>query len=282
MMGMIAQGGYPLTIFFYPPQSEQKIAGWLGKEHTFLPQNGDDLGERMKNAFRTVFSQGVASAILIGTDIPDLPARIIDEALTSLTDHDAVVGPAYDGGYYLIGFRADTFLPQAFDGISWSTPDVFAQTLRTLETAGSRVHVLQRWRDIDTFEDIEALFRDSQSTPFMGSATIRYMRHNVCGPLSGSNHDPARIRPGSHNVNNFRGDSDMVNEFENKISFQPGDKGLFGETIETLQVNLGLACNQQCLHCHLECSPERKETMAWPVMELILDAVETSRCRFAD
>jgi rSAM/selenodomain-associated transferase 1 len=282
MMGMIAEGGYSLTIFFYPPESEEKIARWLGQEHTFFPQSGDDLGERMKNAFRTVFSQGVASAILIGTDIPDLPARIIDEALTSLTGHDAVLGPTYDGGYYLIGFRADTFLPQAFDGISWSSPEVFAQTLCALETAGCRVHVLQRWRDIDTFEDLEALFRDSQSTPFTGSATIGYMRRTMCGPLSGDNPEPARIRPGPHDVNNFRGESDMVNEFENTISSQPGDKGLFGETIETLQINLGLACNQQCLHCHLECSPQRKETMEWPVMELILGAVETSRCRFAD
>lgn len=282
MMGMIAQGGYPLVISFYPPDSGQKIAGWLGQEHTFLPQSGGDLGERMKNAFRTVFSQGVASAILIGTDIPDLPAPVIDEALTSLTDHDAVVGPTYDGGYYLIGFTADTFLPQAFDGISWSSPEVFAQTLCALEAAGCRVHVLQRWRDIDTFEDLEALFHDSQSTPFNGSATIRYIRRTMCGPVSGNIPDPARILSGPHDVNNFRGDPDMVNEFENTISSQPGDKGLFGETIETLQINLGLTCNQQCHHCHLECSPERKEMMEWPVMELILDAVEASRCRFAD
>lgn len=73
-----------------------------------------------------------------------------------------------------------------------------------------------------------------------------------------------------------------MNDFENRISAQHGIEGLFSDTIETLQVNLGLKCNQQCLHCHLESSPERKEMMEWPVMEMILKAAEDSRCRFID
>ena len=73
-----------------------------------------------------------------------------------------------------------------------------------------------------------------------------------------------------------------VNDFERKIAAQYGHEGLFSDTIETLQVNLGLKCNQQCLHCHMESSPERKEMMEWPVMELILRAVESSCCRRAD
>jgi len=74
----------------------------------------------------------------------------------------------------------------------------------------------------------------------------------------------------------------MLNQFEKNISAQTGDRGLLGEAIETLQVNLGLKCNQQCLHCHLECSPDRSETMEWPVMEHILKAIDASNCRLVD
>ena len=73
-----------------------------------------------------------------------------------------------------------------------------------------------------------------------------------------------------------------MNDFEKRIAAQHGHEGLFSDTIETLQVNIGLKCNQRCRHCHLECSPERPERMEWPVMELILHATETSHCRLVD
>lgn len=73
-----------------------------------------------------------------------------------------------------------------------------------------------------------------------------------------------------------------MNDFEKKIAAQRGEDGLFSNTIETLQVNLGLKCNQHCVHCHVESSPERQETMDWPVMELILQATEVSHCQFVD
>jgi radical SAM/Cys-rich protein len=73
-----------------------------------------------------------------------------------------------------------------------------------------------------------------------------------------------------------------MNDFEKRIAAQHGHEGLFSDTIETLQVNIGLKCSQHCLHCHLECSPERPERMEWLVMELILHAIETSHCRLVD
>ena len=178
MIGMLTGGGYPLAIFFHPPESRQRIVQWLGDEHTLFPQTGDDLGERMKNAFMTVFSQGLRSALLIGSDSPDLPGQIINEALISLKDHDVVVGPSYDGGYYLIGFKADTFLPQVFDGIIWSTPEVFKQTLDVLKKTNPRLHILPKWRDVDTFDDLEALYLNNRDTLFAESATIQYMENN--------------------------------------------------------------------------------------------------------
>ena len=73
-----------------------------------------------------------------------------------------------------------------------------------------------------------------------------------------------------------------MNSFEKKITTHLGKDGLFSDTIDVLQVNVGLKCNQRCLHCHLECSPDRPEMMDWSVMEMILKAVETSRCRLVD
>jgi len=129
----------------------------------------------MKSAFKTVFSQGTRSALLIGSDSPDLPGLIIDEALTFLKDHDAVMGPSCDGGYYLIGFRAETFLPHAFDEIPWSTEEVFVQTMDVLGKANLRVHILPKWRDIDTLDDLEVLFHASQNKSFAKSATMKYI-----------------------------------------------------------------------------------------------------------
>jgi len=181
IIGTLTGGGYSLTIFFHPPDSMQGVVQWLGDEHRLFPQTGDDLGERMKNAFKTVFSQGFRSALLIGSDSPDLPNRIIDEALISLKDHDVVLGPSYDGGYYLIGFRTDTFLPQVFDGIVWSTPAVFRQTLDVLKKTNPRFHILPKWRDIDTFDDLKALYLKNRDTPFAESETIKYMENNRYG-----------------------------------------------------------------------------------------------------
>jgi hypothetical protein len=175
---MLKGGRYPFAISFYPPDSRQKIVRWLGDGYTLIPQIGHDLGERMATAFETIFSQGLSSAVLIGSDSPDLPNEVIEEALISLKEYDSVIGPSYDGGYYLIGFRADTFLPQAFDGISWSTPEVFMQTLGILRKANLRVHILPTWRDIDTLDDLKALYSVSQGTPFAESATIKYIMIN--------------------------------------------------------------------------------------------------------
>jgi radical SAM/Cys-rich protein len=78
------------------------------------------------------------------------------------------------------------------------------------------------------------------------------------------------------------GGREIMNNFEEKITAHIGKDGLFGDTIDVLQVNVGLKCNQNCLHCHLDCSPKRPEMMGWPIMKMILGAVEASRCRLVD
>jgi rSAM/selenodomain-associated transferase 1 len=137
-----------------------------------FPQAGADLGERMKNAFQHCFADGFDDVIIIGSDIPDLPPEIFAEAFAALENRGAVIGPAADGGYYLIGFRKETFAPEAFEGIVWSTQAVFAETVARLERVGVGVHLLPSWRDVDTVDDLRDLVRRHRDTPFAGSRTM--------------------------------------------------------------------------------------------------------------
>ena len=148
-------GGTFIFYLCYSPDSPlSSLKDWLGDHYLFIPQTGVDLGERMKNGFLEVLSMNFKRVVLIGSDIPDLPLEFIEEAFTSLQEKDAVIGPALDGGYYLIGFKKDTFSPRVFEGIHWSTASVFEKTLKILEQEGRTVHTLQPLRDIDTVEDL--------------------------------------------------------------------------------------------------------------------------------
>jgi rSAM/selenodomain-associated transferase 1 len=176
IIGTIREAGYYLRIFFYPPDSIDAMAEWLGKD--IVPQEGRDLGERMENSFARAFSRGLERAVLIGTDVPDLRTSVINEAFAALKNSEAVIGPASDGGYYLIGFRKESFRPEIFHGIEWGSDSVFSRTMSVFEEFGSRVHILPEWRDVDTVEDLRSLIVRSQSSDFMSSRTMKWaMRH---------------------------------------------------------------------------------------------------------
>jgi uncharacterized protein len=170
-------GRYPFRIAVYPREALESVRHWLGHDLDYLPQTGKDLGERMKNALARVFSDGIERAVIIGSDIPDLPDEVIHEAFRSLESKDAVIGPALDGGYYLIGFNARTFLAEAFDGIPWSTRTVFSDTMQVLERSSWAVHQLPLWRDVDTLEDLNDLVtRNEKSGPGPSAALSALMR----------------------------------------------------------------------------------------------------------
>jgi rSAM/selenodomain-associated transferase 1 len=154
----LSLGGYDTVICHDPPEGRLKMISWLGSDFSFLPQRGASLGKRMENAFADLFSVGVQQAVLIGSDFPDLDASIIDEAFEGLTNHDLVMGPAIDGGYYLIGFNAETFVPKIFYGIPWGTRSVFQKTAALAEKNSLGMHVLPEWQDIDTYDDLKAFF----------------------------------------------------------------------------------------------------------------------------
>jgi rSAM/selenodomain-associated transferase 1 len=166
---------YSTRIAFYPQEARGKVVRWLGKQHTFLPQRGSGLGERMANTFEQVFSEGFKKALVIGSDIPDLPRSIITNALESLSTRDAVIGPSFDGGYYLIGFRHDTFFPAVFESIEWGTDAVLFQTLKRFEKTHI-VQILPLWRDIDNLLDIKGLLERNTNTFFENSRTISVIK----------------------------------------------------------------------------------------------------------
>lgn len=159
-------------ICVHPPDAIPAVSAWLGAHRSYLPQTGADLGERMEQAFRAEFTEGRERAILIGSDIPDLPALVLHEALDALDRHDAVIGPARDGGYYLIGFRREEFVPSIFRNIAWSRQDVFERTMAVFRRTRSPVHVLRQWQDVDTLEDLRDLRARSEGTLFSGSRTM--------------------------------------------------------------------------------------------------------------
>jgi hypothetical protein len=138
-------------------------------------QRGADLGARMETAFIDAFDGGYDAAVLLGTDVPDIPACILDTAAAALTRCGWVIGPARDGGYYLIGFTKDGFLPAVFSGIEWGGPRVFETTLAVFRSHGAAPHILPVWRDIDTPADLDDFIAADPKTAPHTVACLRNM-----------------------------------------------------------------------------------------------------------
>lgn len=136
-----------------------------------LVQVGQDLGERMKNAFAENFESGMEKVVLIGTDCPSLEGIHLAQAFEALDQSDLVIGPAQDGGYYLIGMkrRAD-FL---FEGITWSTELVLSQTLALAAEQGLQTSLLPVLEDIDTLEDWDRYCFQIGDMPYISTSEQR-------------------------------------------------------------------------------------------------------------
>lgn len=138
-------------------------------------QQGDDLGDRLASAFAGLLVGPSDRAVVIGADCPDLGPDTIREAFSRLGRHDAVLGPAHDGGYCLIGLRRPA--PGLFRGIAWSTGTVLAQTLERAKDAGLDVATLAPLDDIDTPEDlVRFVARRSVAPPGPGARTEQALR----------------------------------------------------------------------------------------------------------
>lgn len=124
------------------------------KDHDKFVQNGIDLGERMKNAFKKGFENGYERIVLIGSDLPDITANHIYSGLEKLKQNDAVFGPAEDGGYYLIGLSK--MQNCVFDNKPWSETNLLQDTINELKENQVSFTTLSTLNDIDTFEDLIA------------------------------------------------------------------------------------------------------------------------------
>jgi uncharacterized protein len=179
LLETLKTGKWPIIINYHPPESGNAISKWLGENYLYAPQNGSDLGERMKNAFKEAFAAGFSKAVIIGSDMPDLELSVLSEAFSALDSDDAVLGPAMDGGYYLIGFRQTCFLPKAFESISWGTDSVFRDTVKILEKRRCSVNMLPDLRDVDTIDDLRALFYRNRNSAFAESRTMKYISDSL-------------------------------------------------------------------------------------------------------
>jgi rSAM/selenodomain-associated transferase 1 len=139
-------------IFVSGPVDEYKTGDLANAGFTMDVQEGESLGQRLYNAFNRVFENGAQKAIVVASDVPDLTAGIIEEAFSSLDRGDVVIGPCYDGGYYLIGMKK--LHKGLFRDISWGTEQVFQQTLVAINKSGLNFSQLPILIDIDTERDL--------------------------------------------------------------------------------------------------------------------------------
>ena len=144
---------YILEIYFSPQEDEKLVRQWLAENECFSSQQGSDLGARMSNAFLHAFAAGYTKALLIGSDCPDISRDIITQSFDMLKSKHIVLGPAYDGGYYLIGVREP--IPELFSNIEWGTEQVLSQTKDKINAAGLSLGLLPMLRDIDRVEDLQ-------------------------------------------------------------------------------------------------------------------------------
>jgi len=156
-LARLRETGRLVVICHDPPDALADFKAWLRGSYLWLPQRGADLGARMSQAFADLFGMGIPSVLLMGSDIPHLPMESIREGFEALETRDAVIGPSVDGGYYLIGFKAESFQPAVFQGIPWSTGAVLTATHEILNRLGLRLHLLKRLRDVDDLEDLRSL-----------------------------------------------------------------------------------------------------------------------------
>ncbi len=150
---------YRTIVWFTPPAAGAGVRAWLDGlgVWAFRAQPPGTLGTRLAHAFARSFAEGAGegAVVIIGTDCPGLGRRAVAQAFAALRTHDLVLGPARDGGYYLIGLRA--LEPALFRGIPWSTGDVTRATRARARALGLTCRLLAPLRDMDTARDARVL-----------------------------------------------------------------------------------------------------------------------------
>jgi len=144
---------FKLFVYCFSESDLKNVAEWAGGEFDVRAQAGENLGERMKNSFKDVFSEEFKKAIIIGTDLPDISAELINTASSKLDVYDFVIGPSCDGGYYLLGMK--DFTPELFFNIEWSSSSVLTSTFRKISILKKNYYLLDEKKDVDSVQDLK-------------------------------------------------------------------------------------------------------------------------------
>jgi len=140
-----------VDLCFAPDDAGPEIKPWAQPEWRLTAQGSGDLGCRLNRAFRRAFEDGSHRVVIIGSDCPEAGTNDVHAAWNALLSHDVVLGPATDGGYWLIGLRARR--PDLFESVPWSTDGVLRETLERCRDAGLTTHLLRELSDVDTEAD---------------------------------------------------------------------------------------------------------------------------------
>jgi rSAM/selenodomain-associated transferase 1 len=139
------------VVVYAPASGGDYFSATAQQRYETMPQCDGDLGQRLGAFFRDARSRGFQCVVAIGTDSPTLPVAYVEQAIQLLPTHDFVIGPASDGGYYLIGTSCDEC--SIFDEIPWSTSRVLESTIARIRDASTTVALLPPWYDVDTVDD---------------------------------------------------------------------------------------------------------------------------------
>jgi uncharacterized protein len=144
----------PIAIY-YTNGEEPELRDWLGEDLRYCTQAAGDLGAKMLGAFWDSLGDETGAAVIIGTDCPGIDTQLLAQTFEALQTSDLVLGPALDGGYYLIGLRR--VIPALFENIPWSSDQVLSQTQAIANRLNLSIHLLPELPDIDRPEDLKFL-----------------------------------------------------------------------------------------------------------------------------
>lgn len=147
------QNSYPLSIeVCFTGGSLSLMQHWLGSDIIYQAQGKGDLGSRMARSLTVAFQDSIDRVVIIGTDCPSLNAQLLQQAFYQLHSHNLVIGPAIDGGYYLIGLHY--LIPELFSGVNWGTDEVLQNTVDIAKKLELSIAYLPQLADIDRPEDL--------------------------------------------------------------------------------------------------------------------------------
>lgn len=191
-LNMLTTSGATVTICCDPILPLTQYKDLLGPGPDYAVQRGHDLGQRMRNALHDALAANPGPVLLIGSDLPDLPAANMREAAQRLTTAPACLGPTPDGGFYLLGLTRP--LPaDIFDRVAWGETTVLASTVDSFARHGLQPALVPSWPDVDTRADLIAYVRRNRQKL---NHTMRYL----------AEHDPARVFSNNHPFCDDNGD----------------------------------------------------------------------------